>query len=235
MPSASGEPDGPTSRAEQRAWEKMIAEAGPASLIVYAQSRLGPALREHVTAEDVVQEALLQAWRGRDHHVWRGPRAFRAWLVQIIEHRLADLADHFNARKRGGKGIGPAAAESPHAPRPQPLLPAADPPSTTSAPAPVKPHAARRAAGQAPEPATDRTPSRVAMFREEADAMREVLDALPDDVREVVRLRLLHHITIEEIARRTGLGVSAVRRRLERGEADFTRALRARLRTGTRA
>lgn len=61
------------------------------------------------------------------------------------------------------------------------------------------------------------TPSRVAMAREQANAMQAALASLPDDVREVVRLRLFEELSTQEVADRLGLGLSATKHRFLRG------------------
>ena len=67
------------------------------------------------------------------------------------------------------------------------------------------------------EPWTSTTPSRMADARERAEAMERSLEELPDDVREIVRLRLFEDLPIEDIAGTLGLGESAVRHRFRKG------------------
>lgn len=61
------------------------------------------------------------------------------------------------------------------------------------------------------------TPSRVAWYREQATAVRAALDSLHDDVREIVRLRLVEQLTVEAIAAQMGVGESLVRHRFRKG------------------
>jgi RNA polymerase sigma-70 factor (ECF subfamily) len=75
------------------------------------------------------------------------------------------------------------------------------------------------------------TPSRVAQLHEQSQLMLQALAALPDDVREIVRLRIFEECTSEEIARRLALGVSAVKHRFRRGVADYQRQLHTLLST----
>lgn len=188
-----------------RAWEGLIASVGPASLLLIIESRMGPVLRARLAPEDVLQESLLLAWRDRASHQWRGLRAFRSWLLSIIDHRIADARDHAGALKRGG------AVQH-------------------------RPIAGQDGAGAThrdpdPEPWLSTTPSRVASLREQAAAMRDVLDSLPDDVRTVVRLRLVEQLQIVEIAAQMGIGESAVRHRFRRGAELFRYRMNSRLGT----
>jgi len=50
----------------------------------YALSRL----REAELAQDIVQETLLAAWRGRD--AFKGDSSVRTWLVGILKHKIID-------------------------------------------------------------------------------------------------------------------------------------------------
>lgn len=63
--------------------ERWLDEHGDA-LLAYAQSRLA----DLATAEDVVQETLLAAWRGRGSYA--GQAAERTWLIGMLKRRLAD-------------------------------------------------------------------------------------------------------------------------------------------------
>lgn len=194
-------PSGPLRADDSRAWTALVEAAHPPSLLVVIASRMGAALRARCTAEDVWQEALLHAWRDRDRASWPDVAAFRRWLLAIIDHRLHDLADEVGRKKRGG-GAPDLAIDG---------VARADGGSTAD---PVY-------AG----PVASTTPSRVVSDRETADAMGRALEALDADVRDVVRLRLFEDLTMEEVARRTGLGLSGARHRFRRGAEAFRRRL----------
>ena len=194
-----------------RAWDDLIESIQPASLLVLIESRMSERLRARYTAEDVLQESLLMAWRDRHRCVWKGTRAFRAWLVAIIENRIRDLADFESAQKRGGVGGVTGAGTGDSVELPSNLAAA---PATAGAT-----HDGARPAAR--EPARSTTPSRSASHREQAAAMRRALADLPDDVRDVVRLRLFEKHSIEEIAGELKIGESAVRHRFRRGAALY--------------
>lgn len=88
--------------------------------------------------------------------------------------------------------------------------------------------------GEVAEPWASTTPSRVASTRELAAAMQGALESLPDEVREVVRLRLFDELMIDEIAERLSLGASAVRHRFRRGVEVYRDRLRALITTSRR-
>lgn len=173
------------------AWQRLIAALGPAWLLVTIRSRMGANLARRYAPEDVLQEALLHAWRDRARCTWQGVRAFRSWLLQIIDNRLRDLAEHEGRKKRGGdRTAGTLPDESQL------------PPGTT-------------------------TPGRLAAWREQAEAMSKALADLPEEQREVVRLRLFEELEMPEVAMRLGLGLSAAKHRLRKGAEMFRRLLRA--------
>lgn len=181
-----------------QAWERLIEEVEPASLLLVIERRLGAALKGLLAPEDVLQEALLMAWRDRRSFEWRGLRSFRAWLLTIIDHRIARAAERQAAAKRAAPGR-----------------------SLTSDGDTVLP--------ESDYPAGSTTPSRVAMYREQAETLRQALDGLPEEHREIVRLRYFEQRTLEEIAATLGLGVSAVRHRFRKGSEAYVRRLRAAL------
>ncbi len=190
-----------------QAWERLIAAVGPAPLLLLIEARMGPLLRARLTPEDILQESLLQAWRDRANHEWRGVRAFRNWLISIIDHRIADVRDYNVAIKRGG--------------------------GATPRPIGVQDSAGAFRGCAAPEPWLSTTPSRVAAVKEQAVAIQGVLDSLPEDVRPVVRLRLVEQLQIEEIAAQMGIGESAVRHRFRRGAELFRYRMNSLLATRT--
>jgi RNA polymerase sigma-70 factor (ECF subfamily) len=169
-------------------WTKAVESADVASLTVAVGYRMGPDLRRRVAPEDIVQEALLRAWQKRDSFEPRDGTSFRNWLLTIARNCVEDHRDAAHALKRGGGA-----------------------PQTEGGSA-----AAGNRPGE-PEPWTSTTPSRVAAARERAEGMRRALDSLPEDCREVVRLRLFEELRIEEVGRLLGLGPETVRRRFRKG------------------
>ena len=182
-------------------WDRLMEAVGPASLLVVIESRMGPRLRRRMSPEDIWQETLLSAWRDRAKCEWRGLRSFRNWLLTIIDHRIRDAVEYENAAKRGGEN-------------------AAWPSSSLSGESSDRSHARPY-----PGPVGSTTPSRVAMHREQAAAMRAALETLPEDLREVVRLRLFEQLTVDEVAQRLQLGGSAVRHRFRKGAEIYQRLL----------
>lgn len=176
---------------DRDAWERLITAVGPAWLLVAIRGRMGTALQRHHSPDDVLQEALLHAWRDRDRCTWQGVRAFRSWLLQIVDNRIRDLAEHAGRQKRGGDATISSLPD-------ELLLP----PRTT-------------------------TPGRLSAWREQAETMFRALAELPDELREVVRLRLFEELEMADVAARIGIGLSAAKHRLRKGAEIFRRQLRA--------
>jgi RNA polymerase sigma factor (sigma-70 family) len=181
-----------------RDWEQLIESLGPASLLVAIEGRMSAELASRVNAEDILQETLLHLWRDRERIEWRGATSFRSLVVSMAIHRIQDNADAVATAKRGG---GQAAIS----------LDASD---------------GGIARDGARAPARSTTPSRIAMHREQAGAMRRAVESLPEDQREVVRLRAFEQKTLTEIAVALGLGINAVRHRLRTGSALYAQRLR---------
>ncbi len=185
-------------------FDRAVEALDPASMIVYAGSRMGTALRARLAPEDVWQEALVQAWRDRGRFTWQGPRSFRRWLLTIVDHRVVDLSRHLTAERRGG-----GATE-------ETLL---DGGGSTFGRADAT-------------PLVSTTPSRVASHRERARILEEALAALPETHREILWLRLFEDVSVDDIARRLELPPSTVKHRVRVASEEFHRRVRAALRSG---
>jgi len=197
--SAFGTTENPLSSESPLVWDRLIQATGPGSLIVVIRARMSRALQLRYTPEDMLQETLLHAWRDRSRMEWRGVASFRRWLISIAENRLRDLAEYEGAEKRGA-GRAPV-----------PFSGCGD--------------SEGNQVWQNAGPAQNTTPSRVALAREQAEVMQLALDALPEEWREVVRLRLFEDLTLEEVAECLGIGVSGVRHRFRKGAAAYHRKL----------
>jgi RNA polymerase sigma-70 factor (ECF subfamily) len=68
--------------------------------LLFIRARLGPKLREQVESGDVLQDAYLAAHAAFAGFEYTDDGAFLRWLCRIIENRIRDLRDHFEARKR---------------------------------------------------------------------------------------------------------------------------------------
>ncbi|MBX3354759.1 MAG: sigma-70 family RNA polymerase sigma factor [Phycisphaeraceae bacterium] len=190
-------------------WDQAIEAIDPPALLLVIESRMSTALKTMCSPDDVWQEAMLHAWRDRHRCEWRGRRAFRNWILSVIDNRIRDMADYYAALKRGGDH---GSDEPPvHAPpwRKRIDLQCVDGPGVSDS----------------------NTPSRVAILRERAGAIRSALAALSDEDQEVVRLRLIEQLPVEQIAERLHIGISAVRHRFRRGAALYASGLRLALRS----
>ena len=69
-------------------------------LVLWAATRLSPALRTKVDPEDLAQDVLLNVHEGLGTFRGTERRSFFAWVFTIAENRLRDLCDHHGALKR---------------------------------------------------------------------------------------------------------------------------------------
>ncbi len=69
-------------------------------LEAWIATRLGGFIRSRLDVEDILQETLLQAFRGIPDLDLRGSQAAFAWLRRIAENRIRDACDHQRAAKR---------------------------------------------------------------------------------------------------------------------------------------
>lgn len=199
---ASSSTPNPLLNATSATWDRLIAGVNPPAMLVAIRGMMSQSLRNRHDADDVWQETLLHAFRDRASCEWRGIAAFRRWLLEIAKNRVRDLADGVSAQKRGaGKEVRFADREL--------------------------------ASGSQSDdhyagPCGQTTPGRAAADREAADHFEQALGAVPEEWREVVRLRLFEDVTLEEIAVRLGLGVEGVRYRFRHGAEAYRRELRRR-------
>lgn len=170
-------------------WWSAVEASGPASLLLIIKERLGR-LGLNVEPEDVLQDAMIRAWKAREALEWRGQRAFRSWLLTIIDNTISDLRSEKHAAKRspGGGRILPFDSGL--------------------------------------EPGISATPSKVASYHEQALLVQQAIESLPQDVRDIVSLRIIHQRSMTDIASSLGLSLSTVQHRLRRGAMLYRDRLR---------
>lgn len=69
-------------------------------LVLWCASRMGGRLQGKSEPEDAAQETLLSVSRSIGDFKGNDIRAFMAWLFQIGENRIRDMAAHHGAKKR---------------------------------------------------------------------------------------------------------------------------------------
>jgi RNA polymerase sigma factor (sigma-70 family) len=143
--------------------------------------------RDRDAAEDVVQDAILRAFRG--FAGFRGDSA-RAWLLAIV--RNCHLSWRQDLRRRA------SVIEETTPVRREDDLP-----------------------GVADLPADDPGPEAMLIRACEAEAVRTVLDGMPEDAREILVLRDLEDLSYREIADVLGVPLGTVMSRLSRARMAF--------------
>lgn len=144
-----------------------------------AEGRLSPELRAVVAPEDLLQQVYVRALEAPLED--RGPRAFFAWLVRILEGRLVDAHRTWHAARRD-RDREVRAAEAPS-----------------------------RFGELCERAALDTTtPSRVFSRREEEALVMAALAGLSADHRRVLELRYLEGLSLAETGRRMSRSAEAV-------------------------
>jgi RNA polymerase sigma factor (sigma-70 family) len=181
--------------ADPARWDQLIEETRPAAILVVIASSMSKSLRAQCSPEDIWQETLAQAWSARDQHHWTNSAAFRAWIFEIARNRIRDAARNLETAKRGGG-------------RPAARFSELEGGNSTAISRMLPPDSV--------------TPSRIVMHTERAMAMQKALALLPPELESVVRMHILEELTMEVIAERLGIGISAAWRRFRKGSELYS-------------
>jgi RNA polymerase sigma-70 factor (ECF subfamily) len=166
-------------------------------LLGYTLRKIGLEWRGRIDAEDVLQEAYIQAFAHLPDFVCTDEESFHRWIVQIIENRFFDHVRHWKRKKRdvarevGAAGDTPSAYER--------LLDQCHP------------------EGQ--------TPSAVLRREEARGALMSCIAQLPEDYQVVVRRVFLVQEPYETIGSDLGCSGEAVRRKASRAVAKLRECL----------
>lgn len=158
-------------------------DACRAYLLLVAQKELEPDLHAKGGASDLVQETLLEALRDFGRFQGNSEPELLAWLRRLLLHNLTDFQRRY--RETGKRQLG----------REQPLEP--ETPSEI---------AGGGVAADTP------SPSGHAIEHEQFQAIERAMARLPDDYRQVIRLRYLEERSFEQIAETMQRSPNAVRK-----------------------
>ncbi|QDU41057.1 ECF RNA polymerase sigma factor SigH [Maioricimonas rarisocia] len=141
---------------------------------VIAQSRLESWMHAKVDASDLVQQTLLEAFRGIEDFRGQTDAEWLAWLRQILSHNTNDFIRRYRTDKRAvgrERSLAPAEPDDSRAPGRDP----ADP---------------------------GKTPSQIVADHERDIQIADAIARLAEDHRQVILLRNLQRLPFDEIARR---------------------------------
>jgi RNA polymerase sigma-70 factor (ECF subfamily) len=175
-------------------------------LLEYARRKVGPDWHGKIDAEDILQEAYVDAFAGISKFEFRGGDSFYHWLTHVIERRFIDHVRRVRAAKRDvSREVRPPAATSYVSLMQQCFV-------------------------------DSTTPSRFLRQEEAISAMMTCLAGLPDDYREVVQRVHLRQEPIAAVAADLGRTEDAIRRlagrALERLREGLLRASQFQSRAG---
>jgi RNA polymerase sigma-70 factor (ECF subfamily) len=166
-------------------------------LVMLAERQLDPRLRGKIDASDVVQQTMLEAYRGSEQLRAQSEPEMVGWLRKILAHNLSDAVRCFRREKR-------------------------DVAREQSFNAALDQSSARLEAWIASEQST---PSQKVVRREETLQLADALAQLPDSQREALILKNWHDWSVAEIARHMERTPEAVAGLLKRGLANLRQQL----------
>ncbi len=157
-------------------------EACRGYLLLIAQQELNPDLRAKAGASDLVQETFLEAQKDFAQFHGKSEEELRAWLRQLLLNNVANFTRRYRAT--GKREIAREVTVEGGG------------------------SSADRAGGLT---ADALSPSGLAMEHEQAQALREALEKLPEDYRRVILLRHQEQRPFEQIAQLMDRSASAAR------------------------
>jgi RNA polymerase sigma-70 factor (ECF subfamily) len=171
-------------RGDRQATERLLLQYA-AQLRARISLRLPTAVQSLVDADDVLEEVYIQAIRDISTCRAESPEAFAAWLNGVADHRVGEMVRYLNCQKRGGS-MQRARFEG------------LGSGSSSGAGAPQLSDSCA-------------TPGRQAAQHEAVAAVRNAIEQLGTDQREVVRLHELEGQSLAETAHTIRRSPAAVR------------------------
>lgn len=159
--------------------------------------QLGSLLRSREESLDLAQSVCRQALEHAADFEFRTQEQFRAWLVTLVEHKIRDRYREVLAAKRDVRRERRIGPDE---------------------------NGAARDSGDLR--AETSGPSSRAARRDESAVLREAIQALPEPLKEALRLHQLLGFSYEEVARRTGCTPKQARLRVQKAKLDLARALK---------
>jgi RNA polymerase sigma-70 factor (ECF subfamily) len=163
----------------------------------HVSSLLTPALSDVLSADDIMQDVWIAAFRGRQAVRGNDPRRLNAWLNTIADRKVLDAIRTARTLRRGGG-------------REQ-----------------VKRSVERTSLDELVSivGSPSRSPSGQASAREASVAVRVALGSLPDRNREAISLRYLRGLPLAQVAQRMNTTENAVRGLVFRGLHEMRQRL----------
>ncbi|MCP4245520.1 MAG: sigma-70 family RNA polymerase sigma factor [bacterium] len=147
-------------------------------LMAIVRADLSPRVRTHLDPEDLIQEIYTAALQGFDGFAGRTPAAFAAWMNTIARNKVRQVGRRLLDAARRDVRREQRSAAGPFSQTGAPLVNALEAHMTT-------------VAGKA-------------VRIEALDALAAALALLPEHYREVIKLRHLDGLSVDEAAARTG-------------------------------
>lgn len=170
-----------------------------AGLLEHIRRRVSPKIKGVVSPEDIFQQTCVEVIRDIAHFTPGSDQSFFAWLTRVAENRVRDAARYHKSAKRGGDLMQVRTVASPYESSVADLVELLS--------------------------AGSHSPSRSAARHEEVDAVRASINALPDDYRRAIELRVLKCLSLEETAAIMGRSPRAVQGLVDRGKKKLRAAL----------
>jgi RNA polymerase sigma-70 factor (ECF subfamily) len=184
-------------RAGSREALGQVLEACRGHLLLMAQRQLGPLLQAKAGASDLVQGTLVDAVRDFAQFQGRSEGELLQWLRRLLQNNLADFIRQY--RETGKRQIERE----------------------------VRIEAGGSSAERGGLAGALPSPSGEVMAREQAAALCQILERLPDDHRRVIVMRYQEERSFDEIGSLLGLTANAARKLLMRAIERVNRELEA--------
>lgn len=153
--------------------------------------RLGSQIRNKLQSMDLLQEVFLAAFQKIQQFEPTSEGAFIHWLAKIVQNKLIDHVNHFNASKR----------KAPYGEIP---LDSSSEVNNGDGQLKIDP------------PANDTTPSQIVIRQDAKNVVDDLLAKLKEDEREIIIYHSLEELTFKEIGQILNKSEDAVRKKYQR-------------------